>query len=394
MKEFLFHICSFLLAVVLVSLVFWVWPGTEPTPDIIAISGTQQKTDGFLPNLSKGDQAEIEFISSIQSPEQLTIFGSSEFSSSEYCPFNFLPAKYGIPVLGIGHAHHQELSILGELLAADEYVENSKISIIISPGWFNSSGTNSKAFIEFMRPNFLKRIATSSSIDSKYKLKFGKYIHENYSEFNGVSYEMDVLRDLYLQKEGFVFQQVISSLRTGLRNKFGHVYSLDTVGYETQLIEVPAFKELSDLTSIGDSLKNLFLDGISNNDLFVYDEYYAKYLVRKDGSVKSGSFKSISLDDNSEFSDFKLLVNYLDEKSVDCSFIILPLNPHYYEGMNHGQLLVNELVKVLDSKGMPYLNLFTQAKEEYEPGILRDVMHVGDYGWIKINQFLLDNYYE
>ena len=88
-----------------------------------------------------------------------------------YASYNFLPDSLGIPALGIGHAYHQELSILSALLAAGKKVDGSKVCIVLSPGWFYPGGkTIPQAFIEFVRPNFLNSIINDKSIDEKYRL--------------------------------------------------------------------------------------------------------------------------------------------------------------------------------------------------------------------------------
>jgi len=38
--------------------------------------------------------------------------------------------------------------------------------------------------------------------------------------------------------------------------------------------------------------------------------------------------------------------------------------------------------------------MYAPTKEAYDPGVLKDVMHLGDYGWMKINYFLDSLYYE
>jgi poly-D-alanine transfer protein DltD len=38
--------------------------------------------------------------------------------------------------------------------------------------------------------------------------------------------------------------------------------------------------------------------------------------------------------------------------------------------------------------------MHVNTKEDYEPGVLKDVMHLGSYGWMKINMFLEKQYHE
>lgn len=93
-------------------------------------------------------KAQIEFIGSLKNKSGLTLLGSSEFSDSPYSPYYFLPDSIGIPTIAIGHAYHQNLSIACELLAAGDALEGANVCIILSPGWFQTDGTNIQAFLE------------------------------------------------------------------------------------------------------------------------------------------------------------------------------------------------------------------------------------------------------
>jgi poly-D-alanine transfer protein DltD len=48
----------------------------------------------------------------------------------------------------------------------------------------------------------------------------------------------------------------------------------------------------------------------------------------------------------------------------------------------------------LDENEIPYLNMYVDNKVAYEPGLLNDIMHFGDLGWMKINNFLNNLYNE
>ena len=92
--------------------------------------------------------------------------------------------------------------------------------------------------------------------------------------------------------------------------------------------------------------------------------------------------------------DFRMLVKYLKYKNADCSFIFQPLNPYYYPALDSLNKLTDTITNILARNKIPYLNMFVLDRESYEPGTLNDVMHLGDYGWMKINYFLDSLYYE
>src|SRR5688572_2191867 len=129
--------------------------------------------------------------------------------------------------------------------------------------------------------------------------------------------------------------------------------------------------------------------------MFVYDEYYTKYVLDSTtGSPREDSISVIDLKHNSELEDFKLLVDLLSEYDANCSFIIQPMNPFHYKHADRNKPLIDTLTTILDAHQMPYLNMYVYDEQSYEPATLKDIMHLGDYGWMKINFFLDSIYHE
>ena len=389
-KVIYLHFVPIIAAVVLVYLCLFLFIN-QNIKRVSVIGGDQEKTRGFHANLIKGDQSELDFISSIKNKKQLTIFGSSEFSTTAFCSFNFLPDSLGLQTMGIGHAYHQNFSILCELLAADEYVENSKICIIISLGWFSTGGTNTKAFLEFVRPNFLKKIISNTNIGFEYKKHIGSYINDHSEEIDGLTKEMDFLRDDFLShsETKFGLLKKKDQLRQYLKSAAN-----STVEYKPKLTFTESEKWNGNLNALSKKAQHDFVSKITTNDIYVYDDYYTKYLLDEEGKEKRGSISKVNLSKCNELEDFLLVVKYLKSKNADVSMVIQPLNPYYYSGIDNYNDLVDTLSIILDDNEIPYLNMYIDNKSDYEPGILKDVMHLGDYGWMKINSFLMKLYYE
>ena len=95
-----------------------------------------------------------------------------------------------------------------------------------------------------------------------------------------------------------------------------------------------------------------------------------------------------------EFNDFKLLVELLKRKKCHASFVFQPLNNFHYKGIENFEPLKKDILTILKRNNFPILDLFFLSKEAFEPGVLNDIMHTGDYGWTKINQFIYTTYYK
>lgn len=389
------HFVSLLITLGIITSILIVLPNKEInlTKASKVESVIQSRTSGLLPNLNKSNQDIIDFYASIINDKQLTLFGSSEFNYSDYASYKFFPSKMGKQVFGFGHAHHQHLSILIELLAVDMYLKNSKICIFLSPGWFdNNGGTNPSAFVEFAKPELLNKIITGKT-KKEYKNHIGKYIYYNNKNFTSTPKEFAYLSDFYLSNHHSNWLKLKSKTIRKIQNLFGYAYYLDEVDYEIRLNYLPKIEWEDRLDEISLEAKNVFLDRITNNDLFVSDDYYSTYLIDENGKERSSLIENIDINNSEEYKDFKMVVKYLKEKKVKASFIILPLNPYYYRELQLLDPLIDSITSSLAQENIPYYNMFVSSKEDYEPGLLRDVMHIGDYGWMKVNKYLDSLYY-
>lgn len=389
-KLVLIHLLPFGIACTLVwiSLLSFNFLYINKSSEIIFVEGEQEKTRGYYANLNGGDQVELDFVSSLMNKKQLTIFGSSEFTNSPFCSYHFLPDSLGLQTMGVGHAYHQSFSILCELLAANKFVENANICVVISPGWFHTDGTNTEAFVEFVNPHFLNKIASDTTLARKYKIAIGKYIHEHGHEFTGFTNSMILLMDEYYLSETFGLGFMKASLRAMLMKNHGNILPVKLVQYSTSVKNSEQKKWENNRVKFLADIQENFISSVTTNNIYVNDVYYNDWLINKDGTVASGEIDELDLANNQELNDFKLLVEFLSEQSANCSFIIQPVNPYYYEHSERNQPLVDTLMRIFDEKKMPYLNLYANSKKDYEPGTLMDVMHLGDYGWMKINYFL------
>jgi len=348
------------------------------------IKGEREQRSGVMFNFSKGEQSEIDFLASLSDKKTITLMGSSEFADDTISPYYYLPKHMNQPVLAIGHAYHQTLSILCELLAGQKYLNESKVSIIFSPGWIESGGTNIEAFLEFVRPDFLKMIYHNPNIPLKFKLRIGKFIDENYNLIDSPSMVFRQFRLLYLSNGVPVFSQICDVYGKKVKNIDFQIR--DTFSRNTKRLELP-----NDYDAISEKLRLDFVNGIKSNSIYVNDVYYNTHLYA-DKVYREGHTGSVSLENNGEFEDFKLLLEIIEMYNIKASFIFQPFNPYYYKGTEDMGKTMDVVKGILDKKKIPYLDLYANGKKDYVPGTLADVMHFGTYGWTRINQFLMTTY--
>lgn len=381
-----FHVIPFLLAIVLTIGTFFIYKTIFPASSKFkteVIEGKQTSFRNYYSNCVSGNQAELELAGALKNPQTITLFGSSEIGEMRYSPYFFLPDSLGMPTVAFGHAFQQHFSMFCELLAMQKELKGSKICVIISPSWFETEGTNIEAFLEFVRPNFLKSIVHNPSIPLKYKLEIGRFISEYYKEIEHPASYLTYFKKLYQFRQVHGLNTELEKNKAGI-NKV--LYNVETMPF------LYAKNSTFDWETRSKLLQKQFVDSIKSNQLFISDAYYLEYLF-KDKTYKKGSIDEIpSINNNREFQDFLLLVDLLKRYECDASFIIQPLHPYHYDGLEKLAPIVSEVARTLEKNNFPFLNMYVTDPKKYEPGTLNDIMHLGDYGWMKINRFLFTNY--
>ena len=358
-----------------------------PLPKDKVISASRTLIDTNISNLLASENLEVELAANLQDHHTITLMGSSEMTNLPYSSYRLLPDTMGVSVFGFGHQHHQSFAIYCELLALKEYIKDSKICIILSPGWFESSGTNIEAFLEFVRPNFLKRIALDTSVSLASKLVIGRYINQNYELIDDPNIGLDYFNNLYVFQHIPKFNDFFET-NTNSIQKVSYIYEnkVEHKIKKTSLIQKYAWN--SQLSTLQTDFKNK----IKSNKRFINDSYFKTYIEQVGGTAKKGNFDVLDISKNQEYLDFKCLLKLLKKENCQASFIMQGLNPLHYQNLSHFDPMLEQIKSDLKACEFPLHNQFTSKPNHYEPGTLTDIMHLGNYGWLKINRFLINTY--
>ncbi len=388
-KEILaFGIAAILLAILFFSFSFFV--SKSNLSQTKTISGSISSIRGTQANFESNKNGELNFVSSVQRLNQITILGSSEMNDSPYASYHFLPDSLGIPAMGFGHAFHQTFAMFCELLACEQKLENSKICILLSPGWFVTEGTNTEAFVEFVPQNFIQNILNNQQTSNEEKDAVGKYISQHKEDFTSLTKPMaELSSNAEKREQAFSISLTIKKwLSKGYGDALQNTRNIKYLTKENTL----DIKKNRAIDSNFKALETLAIRKSKNNNMFVDSNYFKVNLLDENGKIRPGIIADVNMENNQEFEDFLLLLNLLKSRHANACFVIQTLNPHYYENMEAYDELVQNLCKELDKAGMPYLNMYNKDKSQYVPGTLNDVMHLGDLGWMQINRFLLKTY--
>lgn len=349
----------------------------------------------FIENFRSNPACEEGFLKSGDSSEIIFLLGSSELtSSSEAIPYNFIPDHFTTQLKAIGHAGNQCFSMYAQLLANDQRLKNAPVIIILSPGWFESKasrGVSSDIFLEFVSERFLNRIIKSKN-NAEYNAYLYKRIAELFSELNSPSLELKLINFKHYASKSFIHKTIYApvlfcdDILVHLKEKLIPELMADNAIVK-RLPIAPDHLSLN-WDSLYAASKEEVIRKSTNNSLGIADDYYTLYIHGKTGRTEAVSEKF-----NVELEDFKMLIKLLKEKQANAKFIISPLNPLYYKNLKALSPTINIIESEIKKNGFSYLNLLETDSAKYEKPILHDIMHMSDYGWYKIDHFIIDTYH-
>ncbi len=350
----------------------------------------------YIYNFHGNRYLEDEFLKQPDDSSTIYLLGSSELTSgTKYLSYHFISDRFPVKVMGIGHEGNQCFSIYCQLLAKAGLLEGAPVVIILSPGWFEAKparGTTSAVFLEYNSEEFL-RLLNHYGEEDRFKHYAYAGISRFYDELNAPA---AVYRKAYIAYRSslsfyhriwcapvYTWNTIMGIMKDPSSRYAPHLY----YGRGSFEKEVEAVDCAINWDSLLTTTKNATLAKATNNALGIENEYYTTWIHGKKGKIQA-----VAEPCNTELKDFRMLVALLKSKNAKASFILSPLNPHYFTTLPQLQPTVDTLTAVLKRSDFPVLNLFTSDTTGYDKALLSDVMHMSDYGWLQVNRFIINTY--
>lgn len=386
--------------------------------------------------LSVKDKGNV-LIDAAMKRNDLLMMGSSELGSpvpekpQAMFPNNF----YNNNVSCVGHAYVQNYLHAIDIGANNKTINGNDIVIVESLQWFagnerSTDGTLSN-FSELQFYEFLNNPDISEK-NKKYLCR--RFIEtENYKEIN-VENEIDknisdnkmkhrilnifkiykTVLNPYIVEGNIIFPDTYILARLynsdSLKGKIAYScmkpYYHVKYSYMCLKDKYSVYKFLKQIDSNEYGVKNINWEDIyttaekegkdacTNNEWYVYDEYFTKYLENNiDGRKDSG--KDIPLMVSKEWNDYNFFLSVCDELNIHPYIVIMSTNGPYYDHCGYSKErrdeYYNKVESVANEYGMDVLNL---KDYEYTPYFYCDVMHLGWKGWAYVNQKIIEYFTE
>jgi D-alanine transfer protein len=306
--------------------------------------------------------------------EELVVFGSSELTHRH--PFmihNFLTEKLNLKTTSYGHAGFQSLSVYLLLMANKNCLnEKTKFVWLISPGWFDTNGTQVSSYIEFVKDDVIYK--TMDEPDAVQMQR--SYIAKNLKSFEKIT-----------KAQGWLLNNDNVSMKLGALRYAIYSAKMSDKGAKLDSSPTNEVPRPVDWRAESNAALDYERNLIGNNPFWVREDYFNKYLKNlSNGKVKYFTAKSSGdLKVGEELQSFKSVVRLLTDRSVKPVLVLQPLNPRVYSDFDVVEPIFNEINIFAKAERVSVFDM-TKIKSEY--GLMSDGMHLGAVGWMKINKFV------
>lgn len=318
---------------------------------------------------------------------KIVAFATSElviYPNQRFLPQKFFNDELKQPLRVQGNEGQQTFAIMSQLAACfnEKSKENAKIAIFLSPSWFTGNGNNGTKipkFLEFMPLGMMNKLYFESIIDDSFKLLISEYVQKNIN---------------YIEKPSFLYKQSYENIKEDYLDNYIKKYIIqnfqnktnEVISYTTPKIDYKALEqEASNMEKIN-----------SNNNIYgINNQYFSKVIQPE---INKGNFPftitvESDLSKNQEYQDFLVLLKLLSNYKIKPFFIIEDFHPDIYiKNRDKMETVIQTIKSKIEEYNYSYYDMWSYKKESYELGNLTDLVHLGEVGWVKLNQKIIEHF--
>lgn len=334
----------------------------------------------------------------LTSPNTILLLGSSELTGSDpySCkPYNFIPLNGQYNCIGLGSAGFQSMAMLAKLYPYRNHLNDAKITIIVSPGWFQDDyayGTSTNIMLEYLNEKEFMACFPNNGSQDNYSNAIAQWTQMHFHDINNAGTE---IKQLYYEshltwiKNSFLAVPYFTNkLSHRLKSTyFGSAPNSSEKGgyYNTPNAALP-----NNYSQAIDSVRNIVLAAMEQSNTNPLGVDNALYESEYKGKTKK--LRLVPKSVNRELKDFELLLMFLKEQKANVKLVVQSLHPVIYSNLNQLDGEMEEVFRIIKASEFTTLNLYTTDPSKYDTKLLRDAMHMSDYGWLRVNEFIIKEY--
>ncbi|WP_059379479.1 D-alanyl-lipoteichoic acid biosynthesis protein DltD [Achromobacter sp. PD1] len=340
---------------------------TEPVP--AAAPGI------YIPNLGNTLQEQTRNLSrmsqALRTGDRLVILGSSELTSNDlrFVPYRYLADELQMPVLAYGHSGFQSLGMQLVLAAmAEDLSPASRVVVMLSPGWFDGEGglgpDEFKEHANPLLPRLLRQPEGRAEVVRWLQAKGDA----------GVAWSMAA-------EQAYVFRQRLVDLWAPAAHA--------APAPEREREGPPAAARVVDWEALAAEAQGAEQALMGGNRYAVRDEFFNKYLRSIPEGGKT-AYLPQPLTGRDELRELDALMALLRQRGVNAFFVMQPLHPLVFKDLDRFGPVQREVAALCQRYAMRCMDMYSAP---FEVGTLRDVQHLGELGWLRVNQKIAEVFY-
>lgn len=300
--------------------------------------------------------------------ERWIVLGSSELTSSDlrFISYKFLSEELSQPVLAYGHAHFQSQGMYFLLAShAQRLSPQSRVVILLSPGWFDTRGLSRGAFKEHVLP-LLPRLIESPEA----RKELAAWARRR---GNG-----EIVRA--------TINEWAFDLRSRVESQGRQLFTAAQLPPAHPAISLARARPTADWLALKQQAIALEQEHMSSNPYGVRQDYLDKYLTDLTPDRKN-AFPT-NFDSLIELDNLERLMTLLSDRGVQALFILQPLNPLVFRDLDRFQAVQERIRDLCGTHNMHCLDMYNT--QPYQVGTLRDGQHLGEVGWLDVSRKMME----
>ncbi|MFY0480150.1 D-alanyl-lipoteichoic acid biosynthesis protein DltD [Achromobacter marplatensis] len=321
----------------------------------------------YIPNLGNTLQEQTRNLSTmsqaLRTGDRLVILGSSELTSNDlrFVPYRYLADELQMPVLAYGHSGFQSLGMQLVLAAlADDLSPASRVVVMLSPGWFDGDGglgvDEFKEHANPLLPRLLKQ--------PEGRAELARWLRDKGDA--GVFWSMAA-------EQAYVFRQRLVDL-------WAPAYAAPAPERERE--GPAAAARVVDWDALASQAQDAEQSQMGGNRYAVRDEFFNKYLRAIPEGGKT-AYQPQPLTGRDELRELTALMALLHQRGVNALFVMQPLHPMVFKDLARFEPIQQDVARLCQRYAMTCMDMYGAP---FEVGMLRDVQHLGELGWLRVNQ--------
>jgi D-alanine transfer protein len=127
---------------------------------------------------------------------------------------------------------------------------------------------------------------------------------------------------------------------------------------------------------------------MTGNRYAVRDDFFNKYLRTIPEGGKT-AYQPQPLTGRDELRELTALMALLHERNVNALFVMQPLHPMVFKDLDRFVPVQREVASLCQRYAMTCMDMYGAP---FEIGTLRDVQHLGELGWLRVNQKIAETF--